>query len=137
MDRLVRFGVSMDSALLDSFDELIAAKGYANRSEAIRDLVRNRLVEEDWKGGSDPMVATLTFIYDHHVADLQDRLTHLQHEHDGLVLSALHVHLEHHNCIEVLVMKGSAEAIEQLSDGILGSRGVKHGQLVRSTAGTL
>jgi len=132
MTDLMRFGVSIERALLDRFDRWVERHGWANRSEAIRDLVRDRLVEESWHAAAQPVVATLTFVYDHHTTDLQRRLTRLQHDHHGVVLSSLHVHLDHHDCIEVLVMKGAAASIQELADGILGTRGVKHGRLVRS-----
>jgi CopG family nickel-responsive transcriptional regulator len=123
----------MEEGLLARFDSWISMHDGANRSEAIRDLVRDRLVDEEWSSGQDPVVASLTFVYDHHVSDLQENLTHLQHKHDGLVLSAMHVHLDHNNCIEVLVLKGPAAHIETLADKILGSRGVRHGQLTRTS----
>ena len=135
MAKVMRFGVSMDAELLERFDAWVSKHDWANRSEAIRDLVRDRLVSDEWHAGQGAMVASLTFVYDHHVSDLQDRLTRLQHKHDGLVLSAMHVHLDHHNCMEILVLRGGAEQIELLADRILGSRGVKHGRLVRSTVG--
>jgi len=135
MAKLMRFGVSMEEELLARFDDWVGRHDWANRSEAIRDLVRDRLVEEEWLSGSQPVVASLTFVYDHHVSDLQDRLTRLQHRHHGLVQSALHVHLDHDNCMEVLVLRGPAGDIQALADRILGSRGVKHGRLVRSAVG--
>jgi CopG family nickel-responsive transcriptional regulator len=135
MPKLVRFGVSMEAELLERFDQWTSRHDWANRSEAIRDLVRDRLVQDEWRAGAEPVVASLTFVYDHHVSDLQERLTRLQHDHHGLVLSAMHVHLDHEHCMEVLVMRGSAAALQSLADRILGSRGVKHGQLARTTLG--
>ena len=135
MTKLMRFGVSMEQDLLGRFDEWIGRHDWANRSEAIRDLVRERLVDDEWRSGTEPVVASLTFVYDHHVSDLQDRLTRLQHRYHGIVQSALHVHLDHDNCMEVLVLRGPAEDIQTLADRLLGSRGVKHGKLVRSAAG--
>jgi CopG family nickel-responsive transcriptional regulator len=132
MGDLMRFGVSIERDLLDRFDDWVDQHGWANRSEAIRDLIRDRLIEDSWRTKSESVVATLTFVYNHHTTDLQRRLTRLQHRHDGVVLSSMHVHLDHHDCIEVLVMKGLAEHIQALADGILGTRGVKHGALVRS-----
>ena len=132
MDRLARFGVSMEEGLLRQFDQIVAERQWANRSEAVRDMVRQLLVDRKWTSQQGEVCATLTFVYDHHINDLQSRLTHLQHEHEGVVLAATHVHLDHHNCLEVLVLKGPAAQIERLADRILGTRGVKHGQLVRS-----
>ena len=134
MAEVVRFGVSIESDLLASFDAWVDKHGWANRSEAIRDLIRDRLVAESWSRSEEQVTASLTYVYDHHVTDLQARLTDLQHDHEGLVLSTMHVHLDHHNCIEVLVMKGAASRIQELADRILGARGVKHGALVRTTS---
>ena len=132
MSELMRFGVSMEEKLLGKFDSWVNQHGWANRSEAIRDLVRNQLVQDKWSKAKEKVVATLTFVYDHHVSDLQKTLTRIQHQHEGVVLSSMHMHLDHHNCLEVLVLTGKAQVIQKLSDSILGCRGVKHGQLVRS-----
>ncbi len=132
MPDLMRFGVSIEKGLLQDFDKWIDKHNWANRSEAIRDIIRDHLVGDSWGASQDDVTATLTYVYDHHVTDLQARLTSLQHDHGGSVLSAMHVHLDHHNCIEVLVMKGKAGEIQALADSILGTRGVKHGALVRS-----
>jgi len=132
MADLMRFGVSIERKLLQRFDKWIGRHEWANRSEAIRDLIRDRLVADSWITEKGEVVATLTFVYDHHVTDLQGRLTRLQHDHQGVVLSAMHVHLDHHDCLEVLVLKGPGQKILKLADLILGSRGVKHGGLVRS-----
>jgi CopG family nickel-responsive transcriptional regulator len=136
MPELMRFGVSIEKKLLENFDRWVGRHSWANRSEAIRDLIRERLVGESWVREKGQVFATLTFVYDHHVTDLQGRLTRLQHDHEGVVLSSLHVHLGHHDCLEVLVMKGSARKIQSLADAILGTRGVKHGNLVRSIPGS-
>jgi CopG family transcriptional regulator, nickel-responsive regulator len=129
---LMRFGVSIERELLEHFDTWVGHHGWANRSEAIRDLIRDRLVDESWGSQNEDVTGTLTFVYDHHVTDLQARLTRIQHDHEGLVLSAMHVHLDHHKCIEVLVLKRAAADIQRLADTILGTRGVKHGALVRT-----
>lgn len=134
MDRMARFGVSMEEGLLRRFDRWVAEHNWANRSEAVRDMVRQRLVEEKWSAAGGEVCATLTFVYDHHVAELQARLTHLQHEQEKLVVATTHVHLDHNNCLEVLILRGRAEDISHLADRILGTRGVKHGQLVRSVS---
>ncbi|MBN2498652.1 MAG: nickel-responsive transcriptional regulator NikR [Deltaproteobacteria bacterium] len=133
MAELMRFGVSMDEGLLERFDAWVDAHGWANRSEAIRDLVRRQLVDEEWNTAAGDVIATLTYVYDHHVTDLQERLTEMQHTHHGLVLSSMHVHLDHDHCVEVLVMHGPPADLRALADGILGAKGVKHGQLVRAS----
>ena len=132
---LQRFGVSMEGKLLELFDRMIAKRGYRNRSEAIRDLVRDKLVEEEWAAGSREVVGTLTIIYDHHTRELQARMTELQHTYHAHVVSTLHVHLDHHNCLEVLVVRGRPRDVRALSDGLLSLKGVKHGRLAATSSG--
>lgn len=134
MGDTTRFGISINSDLLESFDRLIGQKGYQNRSEAIRDLIRNALVEEKTASGQEQMVGTVTMVYNHHVRDLADKLTEQQHRHHQQVVSALHVHLDAHNCLEVLVLKGSSAEINRLANELLGVKGVKHGRLFLTSA---
>lgn len=126
---LVRFGVAMDNDLLDRFDALIARRGYATRSEALRDLVRGALVEAHLEADG-PAVATLTLVYDHHVRELSERLTEMQHDLGEHVVSTLHVHLDHDHCMEVIVLRGPAALLQRAADGILATKGVQHGRLV-------
>lgn len=135
MGETIRFGVSIDEKLLVSFDSLITQKGYMNRSEAIRDLIRGALVELKWEGGEEETVGTVTLVYDHHVRDLSEKLTEQQHAHHGEIISALHVHLDHHNCLEVLVVRGKARNVKKIADELIGVKGVKHGKLVMTTTG--
>lgn len=135
MAQIVRFGVSIDGTLLDRFDELLEKKGYVNRSEAVRDLIRNALVEEQWARGDEEIVGTVTLVYDHHTRDLSDKLTEHQHEYHDAIVSALHVHLDAHHCLEVIVVRGSAALVKRLADELIGVKGVKHGKLVTSTTG--
>ena len=135
MGKTIRFGISLDEKLLESYDRHIEAKGYMNRSEAIRDLIRSALVEEKWDGGDAEMVGTVTLVYNHHVRDLSDKLTEHQHAHHDRVISALHVHLDAHNCLEVLVVRGPAVEVKRIADELIGVKGVKHGQLVMTTTG--
>ncbi|MHB1014502.1 MAG: nickel-responsive transcriptional regulator NikR [Desulfurivibrionaceae bacterium] len=135
MGKTIRFGISLDEKLLESYDQLIEAKGYMNRSEAIRDLIRSALVEEKWDAGNAEMVGTVTLVYNHHVRDLSDKLTEHQHAHHDRVISALHVHLDAHNCLEVLVVRGRAGEVKRIADELIGVKGVKHGQLVMTTTG--
>lgn len=135
MGKIIRFGISLDENLLASFDRHIEAKGYVNRSEAIRDLIRSSLVEERWDAGNAEMVGTVTLVYNHHVRDLSDRLTERQHAHHDRVISALHVHLDAHNCLEVLVVRGPAAEVKRIADELIGVKGVKHGRLVMTTTG--
>ncbi|MHB8766310.1 MAG: nickel-responsive transcriptional regulator NikR [Deferrisomatales bacterium] len=135
MPEVVRFGVSIDDRLLQRFDELIERKGYLNRSEAVRDLIRNALVEDQWTREDEEIVGTVTLVYDHHTRDLADKLTDQQHSHHGSIVSALHVHLDAHNCLEVVVVKGRAGEVRRLADELIGTKGVKHGKLVTTTTG--
>ncbi len=135
MDDVVRFGVSMDSRLLKQFDKYINQKGYANRSEAIRDLIRNNLVEEEWEVGKGETVGTVTIIYNHHKRELSDTLTNIQHKHHASMISTMHVHLDSHNCLEVLVVKGKAKEIKIIADRLIGTKGVIHGKLTTATLG--
>ncbi len=134
MGDTTRFGISIDSDLLESFDRLLAGKGYRNRSEAIRDLIRAAIVEEKMEGGDEEMIGTVTLVFNHHVRDLSDKLTEHQHQHHHQVVSALHVHLDAHNCLEVLVLRGKAADIKQIADELIGVKGVKHGRLFMTTA---
>lgn len=134
MGDTTRFGISIDSDLLENFDRLLTQKGYQNRSEAIRDLIRGALVEEKMAAGHTEMVGTVTMVYNHHVRDLADKLTEHQHQHHHQVVSALHVHLDAHNCLEVLVLKGRSADIKRIADELLGVKGVKHGKLFMTSA---
>jgi CopG family nickel-responsive transcriptional regulator len=135
MSDTTRFGVSINDQLLQRFDELIENKGYVNRSEAIRDLIRNALVEEAWGNENEETVGTVSMVYDHHTRDLADKLTEHQHSHHKNIISALHVHLDAHHCLEVVVLKGKAKEIRRLADELIGTKGVKHGKLMTSTTG--
>lgn len=135
MDSVVRLGVSLPKDLLEPFDRLVASKGYQSRSEAIRDLIRKTLVEEEWRGEDREMAGTLTMVYDHHNRDLPMRLMDIQHDHHDLVVTTQHVHLDHHNCLEVLVLRGPAREIARLADRLIACNGVKHGVFVPSTTG--
>ncbi len=135
MGKTVRFGLAMDDELLSKFDKLISGKGYANRSEAVRDLIRNELVESEWESDENVTVGTITLVYNHEVKDLSDKLTDLQHQLHDSVISTLHVHLDAHNCLEVLVVKGPAKDVKKMADHIIGTKGVKHGRLTMSTSG--
>jgi CopG family transcriptional regulator, nickel-responsive regulator len=138
MGRLVRFGVAMDEELLGRFDALVARRGDAtNRSEAMRDLVRDALVDAEWEASSAECVGTVTMVFDHGHSDLSDKLDALQHAHHDKIVSAMHVHLDAHRCLEVLVVRGSAGEVRGIADTLLGTKGVKHGGLVTTTAGEL
>ncbi len=135
MNETIRFGVSIDANLLRQFDQLIAEKGYHNRSEAVRDLMRDALVEREWSQEDRETVGTVTLVYNHHTRDLSDKLTEHQHSHHQAIVSVLHVHLDVHNCLEVAVVRGSAQEVRRLADELIGTKGVKHGKLVMTTTG--
>lgn len=125
----------MPPQLAEAFDEVIKSKGYTNRSEAIRDIIRRYLVEEEWEAQDDEVVGTVTLVYNHHTHDLSDSLTELQHEHHDCVLCTQHVHLDAHNCLETIVLKGKSSTVRAIADNLVGTRGVKHGKLVCTTTG--
>jgi CopG family nickel-responsive transcriptional regulator len=133
MSELSRIGVAIDSDLLAKFDELIAVRGYANRSEAFRDLIRDELVDQASELPDSEVVGTLTLVYNHHVRMLGDKLMDMQHSHYHAILSTLHVHLDHDNCLEVLVIKGKAAAVKSISDALISTKGIKHGKLTITT----
>ena len=135
MSKVMRFGVSIDSMLMERFDKSIAQKGYKNRSEAIRDMIRKNLVEQEWEKGKGETVGTITLVYDHHTRQLEPHLTELQHQCFRQVVSTLHVHLDMHNCLEVLVVRGNSKEIRKIADELIGTRGVKHGKLTMTTSG--
>ena len=130
MSELTRFGVSLDSELLKQFDKLITKKGYNNRSEAIRDLIRKNMITEQKQDPNAKAIGTLTMIYDHHTGNLTNKLLSLQHDHHNEILSTTHIHVDHHNCLEVLVLKGKTSSIQKLADNIKALKGIKHGELV-------
>lgn len=135
MSELTRFGVSIPQELVESFDESIRKKGYANRSEAIRDMMRDYLVEGEWESESGDVVGTVTIVFDHEKRDLTNALTALQHESHDAILCTTHVHLDHHNCLEVIVVKGAAENVRSIAESLISMKGVKHGKLVCTTTG--
>jgi CopG family nickel-responsive transcriptional regulator len=136
MSALTRIGVAIDEGLLREFDALIARRGYGSRSEAFRDLIRDALVQDRWSADSGRVVGTITLVYDHHVRLLNERLTAIQHEFHGAMLSTLHVHLDHDHCLEVIVVRGRAARVRQVADALISMKGVKHGRLTVTTAGT-
>jgi len=136
MDPLARFSISMDAGLARKLDALAKAKGYANRSQAVCDMVRAALVEHAGERGKHEIAGTITLVYDHHKRDLQSTLTDIQHDHEGLIISTLHVHLDHHNCLEVLAVRGKADAVRRIADRLIAVKGVIHGKLTVTTTGT-
>ncbi len=134
-DQVVRFSVSLDPMLLEQFDGRIRAQGYTNRSEAIRDLIRESLIQQEWDDAAATVAGTVSLVYDHHELELPRRLTEIQHDHHDLIISTVHVHLDHHNCLEVLVLKGEAARVRMLGEHLVSTRGIKHGKLTFTTTG--
>lgn len=138
MEKVVRTGIALPPKLLKRFDAAIKARRYKNRSEAVRDLVRNFLMEQKWTGNPERKgVASLTLIYDHHSGGFMRKMASVQHGHPGLIRSTLHTHLDAHNCLEVIVMEGKISEIRKLADSLISLKGVKHGKLVTTGKGGL
>lgn len=125
-----RFTISLDDSLAQQFDALIAARGYVNRSEAVRDLIRGAIEHDRQRGTpAGQCVANLSYVYDHHERELSERLTRLQHDHHDLTVAAMHTHLDHDNCLETVILKGATAEVRQFADALIAERGVRHGHL--------
>lgn len=135
--KLIRFGVSIPDELIRKFDDHIREKHYSNRSEAIRDLIRKELIQEEVDQNME-VVGVLNILYDHHQRELADKLTGLQHDNHRLVLSSMHIHLDHDNCVEVVLLRGKSSDVKSLAEALIATKGVKHGTLnLTSTGKTL
>jgi len=134
MGDIRRFGVSIETDLLNKFDRLIEKEGYENRSEAIRDLIRKNLIKTTYQDPESTAMGTLTMIYDHHSSHLTQTLLKIQHDHTNEILSTTHIHIDHDTCLEVLILKGKTKNIQKLSDHIISLKGIKHGELVMTTS---
>ncbi len=135
MADVARIGIAIGEDLLKEFDKLIAGRGYANRSEAFRDLIRNELVSEISGSSDSEVCGTITLIYDHHVRLLLEKLNSLQHDYHSAILTAVHVHLDHDNCMEVILVKGKSSLVRNLANMLIATKGVKHGRFVITTSG--
>ncbi|MBA7647527.1 putative nickel-responsive regulator [subsurface metagenome] len=131
-----RFGVSLEDELLEKFDTLLLEEGYSNRSEAIRDLIRDSLVRREWEEEESEIAGVAILVYNHHEHELAQKVTDIQHHHFGFVIASMHAHLDEHNCLEVILMRGKAKEIKRFADSLICTRGVKHGQFVATTTGT-
>jgi CopG family nickel-responsive transcriptional regulator len=130
LSTITRFGVSFETNLLEKFDQLIKEKGYHNRSEAIRDIVRDKLIEEIKHHEDQEVVGTLTLVFNHHVREVEDKLTSIEHNYHQAIISSLHVHLDKDYCLEVVVMRGKSKLVQQIADYLISLRGIKHGKLI-------
>ena len=131
---LKRFTISLDEKLLEKFDDAIKQQKYENRSEAIRDLIRSSFVEEEWQADKD-VVGVISMIYDHHQPKLQEKVTEIQHDYHHQIVSATHIHMDHHNCLEVVIVKGKAGSVNELTDRLRSLRGVRNCTLAMSSTG--
>ncbi len=134
MAGLIRFGVSLEKELLDRFDKLLREKNYPNRSEAIRDLIREDLVRKEWIGGKE-VAGAITLVYGHHKRELVSKLTDIQHKFHDAIISTQHIHLDPTNCLEIVVVKGKPGEVEELAQKLRSTKGVKHGSLTMATTG--
>lgn len=130
----MRFGVSLNKELLEKFDSLIRERNYSNRSEAIRDLIRDEFVKREWIEGDD-VAGAITLIYDHHRKDLLSKITDIQHNYQKIIISTQHIHLDHDNCLEIIAVRGNPEQVQRLADTLKAIKGVKHGTLSMSSTG--
>lgn len=134
MEKLFRFGVSLEKGLLDKFDKLIRSRNYTNRSEAFRDLIRQELIKKEWQEGKE-IAGAIMLVYDHHKRELVNKLTDIQHDFHDLIISTQHIHLDHDNCLEIIAVRGKSSEAQKLSDILKSIKGVKHTALSMSTTG--
>lgn len=134
MSDIIRFGVSLEKELLEKFDILIKKKKFPNRSEAIRDLIRENLVKREWIEGKE-VVGAIILVFDHHKRELMNTLTDIQHDFYQLIISSQHVHLDHDNCLEIIVVRGKPRGVKELADKLRATKGVKYGALSIATTG--
>jgi CopG family nickel-responsive transcriptional regulator len=131
-----RIGISVEQELLSRFDGWMAAHGYTNRSEAVRDLMRSTLLEEEWSAGKGSAAAVLVLVYEHHFSDLTQHMSELQHHHNDIVVGALHVHLDHDNCLEVVLLRGKSSEVKHFGEELTALRGIKYGKLIPAVTGS-
>ncbi|MFH0799330.1 MAG: nickel-responsive transcriptional regulator NikR [Pseudomonadota bacterium] len=135
MDSLIRFGVSLPERLLKKFDLFLSSHGYGNRSEAIRDMIRQRLLDESWDVGKNAC-GVISLVYDHHQRNLLDRLTDIQHDAGEIILSSTHIHIDHHHCLEVIIVRGPVGRVKKLADRLIALKGVLHGSFSKAPTGS-
>lgn len=131
-DRIIRFSISLPEQLLSELDKMIYARNYASRSEFTRDLIREKIVKDSWSHENEELIGVLTIIYDHHQGELMSRKMNIEHDANVNIICTNHIHVDHHNCLENMVLKGFANDIEKFSDSIAGLKGVKFSKLVRA-----
>jgi CopG family nickel-responsive transcriptional regulator len=134
MSEIIRFGISLEKTLLEKFDRLIRSRRYTNRSEALRDMIRQELVRKEWEEDRE-VAGAITFIYDHHKRDLLNKVIDIQHDHQKIIVSAQHIHLDHNNCLEIVAVRGKSGEVQKLADSLKSVKGVRHGTLSMSSTG--
>jgi CopG family transcriptional regulator, nickel-responsive regulator len=134
-ERAVRFSISVPDSLAKQLDQMARQKGYDNRSLAVADMIRAHLIEHRQNFGDEDIAGTITLLYDHHRQHVQAALTDIQHDHQAVIIATLHVHLDHHNCMEVLAVRGRAALIKRIADELIAAKGVKHGKLTVTSTG--
>ncbi|HAX18503.1 MAG TPA: nickel-responsive transcriptional regulator NikR [Actinobacteria bacterium] len=135
MDKVIRFGVSIEEKLLKEFDSLIKEKNYINRSEAIRDLIREKLIREEWDNSEKEAAGAIIIVYDHHKRELVQTLISIQHDYQNLIISSQHIHFDHNNCMEMIAVRGNTEELKELESKLKSEKGVKHTVFAKSTLG--
>ncbi len=135
MEKVKRFGVSIEESLLSKFDTFIKERKYKNRSEAIRDLIRENFVNDSWEKSNRAVAGAIIIVYDHHKRELLDNLVDIQHDYQNLIISSQHIHLDHHNCMEIIVVRGKMQKLFELESILKAIKGVKHTTFAKSTLG--
>ncbi len=134
MSKLVRFGVSIEEELLEKYDDIIS-DSYGNRSEAIRDMIRDRIVEEKKRSSDEKVIGSLTLLFNHHKRDLTEKMLKIQHDYPEIFKSNLHMHVSHDFCLEVIIMQGKAKILREAANRLIGLKGVQHGKLTLTSTG--
>jgi len=135
MATVERFGVSIEEELLTWFDARVAEKGYTSRSEAIRNLIRQEMVKDEWDNPEAEVIGTVTIVYEHHLHELANVMAEVQHQYHDCIVCSTHIHMDAHNCLEVVIVRGSGDKVKAIAQSLISTRGVKHGQLVCTTTG--
>ncbi|HMB01991.1 MAG TPA: nickel-responsive transcriptional regulator NikR [Spirochaetota bacterium] len=135
MNKIIRFGVSLPEKLLKRFDKFIAREQYSSRSEAVRDLIREELVKQEWENSKSEITGTLTYVYDHHVRGLLNRITELQHSFQEIIISTQHIHIDHNNCLEIVAFRGNPQHARRLYNRMRSLKSVKHTAITMSSTG--
>ena len=135
MATVERFGVSIEEELLTWFDAMVETRGYSSRSEAIRDLIRHEMIKEEWDNPDAEVIGTVTIVYEHHIHELANVMAEVQHQYHDCIICSTHIHMDAHNCLEVIIVRGQSQRVKSIADTLISTRGAKHGHLVSTTTG--